>query len=64
MFYIGMGLWGSVRVKTLKRTPQSVLPSFNQSLVAKNEELAFEVALTIQRLVRKYGHELQVTGVF
>lgn len=60
VFYVGMGLWGSVRVKTLKRTPQSVLPAFHRALRTKNLELAFEVALTIQRLVRKYGHELQV----
>lgn len=59
VFYVGMGLWGSVRVKTLKHTPQSVLPSFRQALLTKNLELAFEVTLTIQRLVRKYGHELQ-----
>lgn len=59
VFFIGMGLWGSVRVKSLKHTAQSVLPSFHCALHTKNLELAFEVTLTIQRLVRKYGHELQ-----
>ncbi|XP_039262240.2 tuberin-like isoform X1 [Styela clava] len=59
VFFIGMGLWGSVRVKSLKHTSQSVLPSFHCALHTKNLELAFEVTLTIQRLVRKYGHELQ-----
>ena len=32
VFFIGMALWGSQRIPTLKHTPISVLPSFLQAL--------------------------------
>ena len=30
VFFIGMALWGSMRVTTLKHPPSAVLPSFRQ----------------------------------
>ncbi|XP_009861871.2 tuberin-like [Ciona intestinalis] len=62
IFFIGMGLWGSKCVKSLMYTPQSILPSFEYALKSHNLMLAFEVVLTCHRLVKKFGHELQVSA--
>ncbi|KAK7793760.1 hypothetical protein R5R35_000957 [Gryllus longicercus] len=58
VFYISMGLWGTKRVATLKFTPNSVLPSFLHALESKHTVVIYEVMLSIQRLVNKYGLEL------
>ncbi|KAH9503979.1 Tuberous sclerosis 2-like protein [Bulinus truncatus] len=58
IFFTGMALWGSRRVTTLKHTFTSVLPSFLQALSHKNSIVAYEVVLNIQRLVHKYGKDL------
>ncbi|XP_041363648.1 tuberin-like isoform X2 [Gigantopelta aegis] len=58
VFFIGMALWGSRLVTSLKHTPASVLPSFLQALSTQNEIVAYEVVLSIQRLVKKYGKDV------
>lgn len=58
VFYINMGLWGTHRVPKLKCTPTSVLPSFLQALQCNHPIVMYEVTLSIQRLVNKYGEEL------
>ena len=60
VFFIGMGLWGTKCVQTLIHKPQSVLPSFKSALASGNPILAFEISITCQRLVKKFGHELHV----
>ena len=60
VFFIGMGLWGTKCVQTLIHKPQSVLPSFKCALACRSPILAFEISLTCQRLVKKFGHELHV----
>ncbi|XP_064594447.1 tuberin-like isoform X2 [Liolophura sinensis] len=62
VFFIGMALWGSRRVTSLKHTPSSVLPSFKQALPCNNTMVAYEITLSIQRLVKKYGKDLQVSS--
>ncbi|CAG5135505.1 unnamed protein product, partial [Candidula unifasciata] len=59
IFFTGMALWGSRRVTTLKHTHASVLPSFLQALSHENGIVAYEVVLNLQRLVNKYGKDLQ-----
>ncbi|BFZ02892.1 hypothetical protein BsWGS_05930 [Bradybaena similaris] len=59
IFFTGMALWGSRRVTTLKHTHASVLPSFLQALSHENSIVAYEVVLNLQRLVTKYGKDLQ-----
>ncbi|XP_048507911.1 tuberin isoform X2 [Athalia rosae] len=59
VFYINMGLWGTQRAPKLKCTPTSVLPSFLQALQCNHPIVMYEVTLSIQRLVNKYGEELQ-----
>ncbi|XP_070184862.1 tuberin-like isoform X2 [Littorina saxatilis] len=58
VFTMGMALWGSRRIATLKHSPSSVLPSFSQLLWYKNPLIAYEVVLTIHRLVHKFGKDL------
>ncbi|XP_032669228.1 tuberin [Odontomachus brunneus] len=58
VFYINMGLWGTHRIPKLECTPASVLPSFYQALQCNHPIVMYEVTLSIQRLVNKYGSEL------
>ena len=59
VFYINMGLWGAHRIPKLKCAPSSVLPSFYQALLCNHPIVMYEVTLSIQRLVNKYGNELE-----
>ncbi|XP_012271509.1 tuberin isoform X2 [Orussus abietinus] len=59
VFYVNMGLWGSQRISKLECTPTSVLPSFYHVLQCNHPIVMYEVTLSIQRLVNKYGVELQ-----
>ncbi|KYM81590.1 Tuberin [Atta colombica] len=58
VFYVNMGLWGTHRIPKLECTPASVLPSFYQALQCNHPIVMYEVTLSIQRLVNKYGNEL------
>nr|CAD7400169.1 unnamed protein product [Timema poppensis] len=59
VFYVNMALWGTKRVTTLKYTATSVLPSFLAVLSSNNSIVMYEVMLSIQRLVNKFGLELK-----
>ena len=59
VFYINMGLWGFCRIQKLECSSSSVLPSFNHALQCNHPIVVYEVILAIQRLVNKYGNELQ-----
>ncbi|PSN43169.1 hypothetical protein C0J52_09893 [Blattella germanica] len=59
VFHVNMGLWGTKKVPTLKCTPTSILPSFLRALESNHSVVTYEVMLSIQRLVNKYGLELQ-----
>ncbi|PIK60477.1 putative tuberin [Apostichopus japonicus] len=58
VFFVGMALWGSKRVNSLKHRFMSVLPSFYTALKSKSIVVAYEVALSVQRLVKKYSKEI------
>ncbi|KOX80745.1 Tuberin [Melipona quadrifasciata] len=58
VFYVNMGLWGTHKIPKLECTPTSVLPSFYQALKCNHPIVMYEVTLSIQRLVNKYGAEL------
>ncbi|XP_064629998.1 tuberin-like isoform X3 [Lineus longissimus] len=60
VFFIGMAMWGSKRVSTLKHPHSTVLPCFLQALHnCTHVTVVYEVVLSIQRLVKKYGTDIQ-----
>ncbi|XP_076584923.1 tuberin isoform X2 [Chaetodon auriga] len=60
VFFVGMALWGAHRLPALKNTPTLVLPSFYKAMSSANEVVSYEIVLSITRLIKKYGKELQV----
>ncbi|KAG7281917.1 hypothetical protein CRUP_002975 [Coryphaenoides rupestris] len=60
VFFVGMALWGAQRLSALKNTPTLVLPSFYKAMSCANEVVSYEIVLSITRLIKKYGKELQV----
>ncbi|XP_051765585.1 tuberin isoform X5 [Ctenopharyngodon idella] len=60
VFFVGMALWGAHRLTALKNTPTLVLPSFYKAMSCSNEVVSYEIVLSITRLIKKYGRELQV----
>ncbi|XP_063058708.1 tuberin [Engraulis encrasicolus] len=60
VFFVGMALWGAHRLPALKNTPTLVLPSFFKAMACANELVSYEIVLSITRLIKKYGKELQV----
>ncbi|XP_026158546.1 tuberin isoform X1 [Mastacembelus armatus] len=60
VFFVGMALWGAHRLPALKNTPTLVLPSFYKAMSCPNEVVSYEIVLSITRLIKKYGKELQV----
>ncbi|KAL2087013.1 hypothetical protein ACEWY4_018072 [Coilia grayii] len=60
VFFVGMALWGAHRLPALKNTPTLVLPSFFKAMTCANELVSYEIVLSITRLIKKYGKELQV----
>ncbi|XP_070579524.1 tuberin-like [Ptychodera flava] len=60
VFFVGMALWGSKRVTSLKHTPKSVLPSFLKSLDSNHMIVSYEVVLSISRLIKKYGQDIEM----
>ncbi|XP_076345380.1 TSC complex subunit tuberin isoform X3 [Tachypleus tridentatus] len=62
VFFIGMSLWGTKKVPSLKHTPTAVLPSFLKALDCEHNVVAYEVVLAIHRLVQKYNSDLHVVS--
>ncbi|XP_076845462.1 tuberin isoform X2 [Brachyhypopomus gauderio] len=60
VFFVGMALWGAHRLPALKNTPTLVLPSFYKAMNCANEVVSYEIVLSITRLIKKYGKDLQV----
>ncbi|XP_007908635.1 tuberin isoform X3 [Callorhinchus milii] len=60
VFFVGMALWGAHRLFSLKNTPTSVLPSFYKAMSSANAVVSYEIVLSVTRLIKKYGKELQV----
>ncbi|MEE6497969.1 hypothetical protein FKM82_002944 [Ascaphus truei] len=59
VFFVGMALWGAHRLFSLKNSPTSVLPSFLKAMTCPNAVVSFEIVLSITRLIKKYGRDLQ-----
>ncbi|XP_018417160.1 PREDICTED: tuberin isoform X2 [Nanorana parkeri] len=59
VFFVGMGLWGAHRLFCLKNSPISVLPSFLKAMNCPNAVVSYEIVLSITRLIKKYGREVQ-----
>uniref|UniRef100_A0A8C8S9H7 Tuberin n=1 Tax=Pelusios castaneus TaxID=367368 RepID=A0A8C8S9H7_9SAUR len=59
VFFVGMALWGAHRLYSLKNSPTSVLPSFLEAMTCPNAVVSYEIVLSITRLIKKYGKELQ-----
>ncbi|XP_051633680.1 tuberin isoform X5 [Manacus candei] len=59
VFFVGMALWGAHRLNSLKNSPTSVLPSFLKAMTCPNAVVSYEIVLSITRLIKKYGKELQ-----
>ncbi|XP_044160147.1 tuberin isoform X2 [Bufo gargarizans] len=59
VFFVGMGLWGAHRLFCLKNSPISVLPSFLKAMNCPNAVVSYEIVLSIIRLIKKYGREVQ-----
>ncbi|KAM9304880.1 tuberin [Gastrophryne carolinensis] len=59
VFFVGMGLWGAHRLFCLKNSPISVLPSFLKAMNSPNAVVSYEIVLSVTRLIKKYGRELQ-----
>ncbi|XP_058013383.1 tuberin isoform X7 [Ahaetulla prasina] len=59
VFFVGMALWGAHRLQSLKNSPTSVLPSFLKAMSAPNAIVSYEIVLSITRLIKKYGKDLQ-----
>ncbi|XP_068177466.1 tuberin isoform X2 [Antennarius striatus] len=59
VFFVGMALWGAHRLPALKNTPTLVLPSFYKAMSSANEVVSYEIVLSVTRLIKKYGRELQ-----
>lgn len=60
VFFVGASLWGAQQVDGLRHSPGAVLPSMLRSLASNSVMVAYEVALSVQRLVHKFGHNLQL----
>ncbi|CDW53210.1 tuberin [Trichuris trichiura] len=60
IFIVGMALWGSQKVETLSVSPTAILPSLRSAMEINSPYVVFEVSLSIQRLVRKYGRSLEM----
>eukprot|EP00117_Sycon_ciliatum_P044088 scpid19069/ scgid31850/ Tuberin; Tuberous sclerosis 2 protein homolog len=59
IFFLSMSLWGSKHVPSLQRSFATVLPSFVKALECVCAPVAYELALSMNRLVKKYGTRLQ-----
>lgn len=59
VFFIAMALWGTKKVPNLMHPPSAVLPSFRKALDCNSSIVAYEIVLSVQRLVKKSGKQLQ-----
>eukprot|EP00736_Rhodelphis_marinus_P004723 Rmarinus@m.3964 len=58
VYFISMATWGSRSISTLHVPYMAVLPSLRAALDCNNEVVAYEVVLSLHRLVKKYGESL------
>ena len=56
-----MSIWGSKRVASLRYSPLHVLNSIKACLQCNYPLVAHEVILSLQRLVKKFGEDQEIT---
>ncbi|RHY44059.1 hypothetical protein DYB34_011401, partial [Aphanomyces astaci] len=60
VFFIGMSAWGSQRVTSLEVGRSSVLRSLLPAVQSPHSIVIFEVVLSLQRLIKKYGDQMLI----
>lgn len=60
VFFVGMSCWGSQRVAQLQFSWGTILPSLLSAISCDHGVAVFEVILSIQRLIKKYGSDMRV----
>ncbi|KAF0728886.1 hypothetical protein Ae201684_013455 [Aphanomyces euteiches] len=60
VFFIGMSSWGSQRIPSLEVGWASILSSLLPVLECGHDVVIFEVVLSVQRLIKKYGEQIHV----
>ena len=60
VFFTGMSAWGSQRIESLRSPFTAILPSLRDVLVCLDHVVMYEVLLSVQRLVKKYGNKLRI----
>lgn len=59
IFFISMACWGSERVTSIYYSFAAVLPSFLRVLSLNHPVIAYEVLLSVRRLLRKFADKLR-----
>ena len=60
VFFIGMSCWGSQRIEHLESSWGVVLPSLLGIVACDQPVVVFEVILSVQRLIKKFGEVMRV----
>jgi Domain of unknown function (DUF3384) len=63
VFFVSMASWGAQRVPSIHSSPSVVLPALARAVSSLDSSetgsaVSYEIALSVSRLVKKYGHEL------
>eukprot|EP01134_Creolimax_fragrantissima_P000767 CFRG0767T1 len=58
VFFLGMACWGSQRIDTLKPSFSAILPSLYRCLSFDQPIVAYEVVLSLSRLIKMYSEDL------
>ncbi|OQS01960.1 hypothetical protein THRCLA_05619 [Thraustotheca clavata] len=60
IFYVGMSCWGSQRIPALEISWGTILISLLQAAAINHGVVVFEMVISIQRLIKKYGEQMHV----
>ena len=64
VFFVGMALWGSQRVKNLDTySAMTIMPTFRSALDCKHQNVLFEVILQTERMVTKHSTKMKAPGM-
>ncbi|KNC74752.1 hypothetical protein SARC_12708 [Sphaeroforma arctica JP610] len=58
VFFLGMACWGSQRIDTLQPSFSAILPSLYRCLAFDKPIVAYEVILSVSRLIKSYYEQL------
>jgi tuberous sclerosis 2 len=60
VFFVAMSCWGKDKIETLRAAPLNILAAFVLAVRSGYSVAAYEVLLSVRRLIRKQGSELVV----